>query len=34
MAGLLLLVVAVAITVSTWLARRAPVVEALRVGEA
>jgi predicted lysophospholipase L1 biosynthesis ABC-type transport system permease subunit len=34
MAGLLLGVVAVAVAVSTWLARRAPVVQALRVGEA
>lgn len=33
-AGILLLVVAGAVVASTWLARRAPVVDALRVGEA
>jgi putative ABC transport system permease protein len=33
-AAVLLLVVAAAVFASTWLARRAPVVEALRVGEA
>ena len=34
MAGGLLLVVALAVAASTWLARRAPVIQALRVGEA
>jgi hypothetical protein len=33
-AGLLVAVVAVAIAGSTWLARRVPMAEALRVGEA
>jgi hypothetical protein len=33
-AGLLVVLVVLAIGASTWLARRAPVVDALRVGDA